>query len=256
MVLGSEKEVAVVDGQFSERWTVTLVGEQSSRFAAQATLGADMEEIERIDRIGPEGWLDEQLALPASSHLDELRRLQTDYGVAGSQEADRSPLFRRFAWWNRVMGAPDLLRQRVALALSEIFVVSDTMDLLFIHPESVASYYDTLLEHAFGSYEELLLAVTLHPAMGVYLSHLNNDRSDVAAGRFPDENYAREVMQLFSIGLFELERDGKRTSPSSRRSSPASASRDRAPRSAATRAIARCPWSCTRAITSPGSRSC
>ncbi len=182
--------------------------EQSSRFAAQATLGADMEEIERIDRIGPEGWLDEQLALPASDHLDELRRLQADYGVAGSQETDRSPIFRRFAWWNRVMGAPDLLRQRVALALSEIFVVSETMDLLFINPESVASYYDTLLEHAFGSYEELLLAVTLHPAMGAYLSHLNNDRSDVAAGRFPDENYAREVMQLFSIGLFELERDG------------------------------------------------
>ncbi len=151
------------------------------------------------------------------------------------------------------MDAPDLLRQRVALALSEIFVVSDTADALFLTPGSVASYYDLLLEHAFGSYEALLRAVSLHPAMGVYLSHLNNDRSDPALGRFPDENYAREVMQLFSIGLFELEADGSLRLDAilmplaiaamfSPRSSPDSACRGPAPPSAARPGIAGCPW--------------
>lgn len=182
--------------------------EQSSRFLAQATLGASMEEIERAEALGFESWIDEQLSMPTSSHLATMQRLQDQYGTPGDPITFESPTFRRFAWWEQVMTSPNVLRQRVALALSEIFVVSELMDLLFIHPESVASYYDLLLEHAFGSYEELLLAVTLHPAMGVYLSHLNNDRSNLALGRFPDENYAREVMQLFSIGLFELAPDG------------------------------------------------
>lgn len=182
--------------------------QQSSRFLAQASLGASMEEIEAAEALGFESWIDDQLALPPSFHLPALRRLQSDYADPASPVAFESPVFRRFAWWDRVMASPDVLRQRVALALSEIFVVSELVDLLFIHPESVASYYDVLVEHAFGSYEDLLLAVTLHPAMGVYLSHINNDRSNPAIGRFPDENYAREVMQLFSIGLFELAPDG------------------------------------------------
>ncbi len=183
--------------------------EQSSRFLAQATLGASMEDIERVEALGFESWIADQLALPPSRHAEALERLRAAYGDPALQSTSISPQFRRYAWWDRVMLAPDLLRQRVALALSEIFVVSEQMDQLFIRPDAVASYYDMLLENAFGSYEELLLDVTLHPAMGVYLSHLNNDRSDAAIGRFPDENYAREVMQLFSIGLFELEPDGR-----------------------------------------------
>jgi uncharacterized protein (DUF1800 family) len=184
------------------------VMEQSSRFLAQASLGASMEEIERVEALGFEPWIDEQLAMPVSSHLSTMRRLQAQYGIPADQDTFASPQFRRFAWWEEVMTAPDVLRQRVALALSEIFVISEFMDLLYINPDAVASYYDLLLEHSFGSYEELLLAVTLHPAMGTYLSHLNNDRSNPPLGRFPDENYAREVMQLFSIGLFELNPDG------------------------------------------------
>jgi uncharacterized protein (DUF1800 family) len=167
-----------------------------------------MEEIERVEALGFESWIDEQMAMPASSHLVAMQRLQALYGDPAKQSTYRSPQFRRFAWWEQALSAPDVLRQRVAMALSEIFVISELTDLLFISPESVASYYDLLLDHAFGSYEDLLLEVTLHPAMGVYLSHLNNNRSDLALGRFPDENYAREVMQLFSIGLFELNADG------------------------------------------------
>jgi uncharacterized protein (DUF1800 family) len=182
--------------------------EQASRFLAQATLGANMEEIERAEALGLDIWIDEQLALPRSSHLTTMLRLQDQYGDPLDPDTTVTPHFRRFAWWEETLTAPDVLRQRVALALSEIFVVSELMPLLYGHPQAIASFYDLLLEHSFGSYEELLLAVTLHPAMGAYLSHLNNDRSDSSLGRFPDENYAREIMQLFSIGLFELKPDG------------------------------------------------
>ncbi len=100
---------------------------------------------------------------------------------------------------------PDPLRQRVALALSELFVVSDKLaDTIADNPIGLANYYDMLLEDAFGNYRDLLLDVTLHPIMGTYLSHLRNEKSDPRRGRFPDENYAREIMQLFSIGLYQL----------------------------------------------------
>ncbi len=182
--------------------------ERSARFLAQASLGANMDEIERVEEMGFEAWLDEQFAIPPGHHLEVMHRLQDDYGDPALDLTESSPVFRRYAWWDRVMQSPDVLRQRVALALSEIFVISDLVDLLFINPDSVASYYDMLLDNAFGSFEELLLDVTLHPSMGVYLSHLYNDKADPVIGRYPDENYAREVMQLFSIGLFELNPNG------------------------------------------------
>lgn len=186
----------------------------ASAFLAHASLGASHEEIERTARLGVERWMDEQLQMEPSPHLPLLREIEERYAApaavsnAVNDDLRDSPIFRRFAWWERVMTGEDLLRQRVALALSEILVVSDLPDLLFLSPEAVASYYDVLLEHAFGSFEDLLLDVSLHPAMGIYLSHLNNARSDPRIGRFPDENYAREVMQLFSIGLVELDLDG------------------------------------------------
>ena len=205
---GSSDDGASASGGGAASVEPLTVAEQSSRFLAQASFGASMEEIERVEALGPEVWVDEQLGMPASLHAEEMVRLRAAFGDTTNDDTAQSPIFRQLAWWSRSLEAPDVLRQRVAMALSEIFVISENVDLLFVSPESVASYYDLLLEHAFGTYEELLLAVTLHPAMGVYLSHLNNDRSDPARGRFPDENYAREVMQLFSIGLFELAPDG------------------------------------------------
>jgi len=106
------------------------------------------------------------------------------------------------------MTSPDLLRQRIAFALSEIFVISRRVEFISDDTRGVANYYDLLLTHAFGNFRDLLLDVTLHPAMGAYLSHLGNRKADLSKNRYPDENYAREVMQLFSIGLFELNQDG------------------------------------------------
>jgi uncharacterized protein (DUF1800 family) len=105
---------------------------------------------------------------------------------------------------------PDTLRQRVAFALSEIFVISDRMETLAVQPEGMVAYYDMLLSHAFGNFRDLLYDVSVHPCMGVYLSHLHNRKPDPAANTFPDENYAREIMQLFSIGLWMLNPDGTR----------------------------------------------
>jgi len=126
------------------------------------------------------------------------------------------------AWWGRVMELPKLrpddtatqlpdpLRQRIGFCLSQIFVISDRMEDLGESPIGMANYYDMLLTHTFGNFRDLLVDVSLHPCMGIYLSHLGNQKANPAANRFPDENYAREIMQLFSIGLWQLHPDGTR----------------------------------------------
>ncbi|MEM1181376.1 MAG: DUF1800 domain-containing protein [Acidobacteriota bacterium] len=182
--------------------TVLRDREAASRFLAQCTFGGDLDLIDEVARTGPEDWLDDQLASPYSSALAEVNLLLEELGPEDS--------FRYFdwVWWDRALTAPDAVRHRVAFALSEIFVISRNLDELFDISLAVASFHDIFLRHAFGRFRDLLLEVALHPAMGLYLSHLNNRRSDPSANRFPDENFAREVMQLFSIGLFELNPDG------------------------------------------------
>jgi uncharacterized protein (DUF1800 family) len=178
---------------------VTTTPTEASRFLSQATLGTNWEEIHRTAGMGFEAWLDEQFGRPIGYHQPYLdQRSQLGLEVASEH--------RRWSWWEQVMQGPDPLRQRVALALSEHFVVSDELGSIGNTPQGLANYYDMLLANAFGNYRDLLLDVTLHPVMGVYLSHLKNEKS--APGRFPDENYAREIMQLFSIGLFLLHPDG------------------------------------------------
>ena len=184
----------------------------ASRLAAQATFGMDYAGIDQIARRGHEQWIDDQFAVPMSSHLSIVADIvaRRDAGEFEEFENDIEYLIfaRRLAWWHQSVTAPDELRQRVAFALSEIFVVSDSVDRLITFPDALSGYYDMLLRNSFGNFRELLRDVSLHPAMGIYLSHINNRRSDPVNNIFPDENYAREVMQLFSIGLFELNIDG------------------------------------------------
>ncbi len=183
----------------------TVSMEEASRFLSMATLGADYEEIEKVAEIGKEGWLEEQFNQPIGYNLPFTLEL---IELAFRNDFEEIHTFRRYSWWQQVMTSPDLLRQRVAFALSEIFVVSDRVDMLANHPEGLSSYYDILLKNAFGNFRDLFLDVTLHPVMGVYLSHINNKKANPEINRFPDENYARESMQLFSIGLDELNPDG------------------------------------------------
>lgn len=179
--------------------------EDASRFLSQATFGADERTVSRLARTGYERWLKREFRARPTSHLRDFarrtRRIREDDPLQAND-------WRRIVWWNAALHGRDTLRQRVALALSEIFVVSDRNDILADRPQALVSYYDVLVRHALGNYRDLLYDVSRHPAMGIYLSHLNNQRSDAVLNRFPDENYAREVMQLFSIGLHEIDVDG------------------------------------------------
>ncbi|MEL6300506.1 MAG: DUF1800 domain-containing protein [Pseudomonadota bacterium] len=177
-----------------------------------ASFGLDYADLESATRLGAEGWLDQQFALPPTFHRSTMEGIlaRRAAGEFDAFENDIEYLIfaRRIGWWHNTLTARDTVRQRVAYALSQIFVVSDNVDTLEVYPYALNTYYDVLLEHAFGNFRDLLREVTLSPAMGLYLSHLNNRAADPIRNIFPDENYAREVMQLFSIGLFELNIDG------------------------------------------------
>src|SRR5688572_31945856 len=173
----------------------------AARFLTQATFGPDAASLDRLQRLGYSTWLREQYEMAPSLHRPELEaRAQ---GGESIQQAQRQEL-----WWRHAITASDQLRQRMAFALSQIFVVSDRSGALVNDAIGLAEYYDILVRHAFGSYRELLAQVSLSPQMGRYLSHLRNRKPDPARNIKPDENYAREVMQLFSVGLVQLQIDG------------------------------------------------
>lgn len=173
---------------------------QASRLLGQASFGATMPEIERLASSGINAWLDDQFSKPQSLH----RAYMDSIAASTGQNPNQNNFYESF--WQQAALGEDQLRQRVAFALSQIFVVSFQDSTVANFPRGVASYYDTLATHAFGNYRGLLEAVSLHPMMGIYLTSLRNQKE--SGNRVPDENYAREVMQLFSIGLYELNQDG------------------------------------------------
>lgn len=200
--------------------------QSTSRFLMQATLGVNYATIKQVSETGIENWLNTQLNMPVKSHQtfesstrniwQHFRhKLLDKHGEAAINGEGNNPAlpykwYFHMAWWQHTLASHDeLLRQRVAQALSEILVISDN-SALELDAVGMASFYDLLYNHAFGNYAELLYDVSLHPCMGVYLSHMNNRKADPAQHIHPDENYAREVMQLFSIGLYELNPDGSR----------------------------------------------
>jgi uncharacterized protein (DUF1800 family) len=199
--------------------------ENASLFLMQSTLGADYETIDAVTRQGIENWLDAQLdgnVQAGDSYLEGTqtvwnvfrKALLDTHGEAAINGAGNDPAlpywyYFRMAWWDKALSTQteQLVRQRVAQALSEIIVISDKSNLQ-LNALGMASFYDILYKNAFGSYRDILEAVSLHPVMGVYLSHMNNAKEDPANNIHPDENYAREIMQLFTIGLHELNADG------------------------------------------------
>lgn len=173
-----------------------------SRFLAQATFGPNSTEISRVQQIGYGSWFDEQFGLPArSAHQQYL-----DAVLASGSSATDSHVANTF--WKQATTGSDQLRQRAAFALSQIFVVSLQDSTVAQYRRGVASYLDMLGREAFGTYRSLLEAVARHPMMGIYLSHLANQKEDPTRNRVPDQNFAREIMQLMSIGLHELQADG------------------------------------------------
>jgi uncharacterized protein (DUF1800 family) len=172
----------------------------AARFLIQASYGPTLEDVNSVTQLGYAGWINQQMAMPIVSHLGYVDALP------GPREELPSEHTRESIWKLAIMGN-DQLRQRVALALSEILVVSDQDDDLG-GAEGVALYMDILQRNAFGNFRNLLQEVTLSPAMGVYLDMLSNDKEDPDSGRNPNENFARELLQLFSIGLYRLHPDG------------------------------------------------
>ena len=115
---------------------------------------------------------------------------------------------KEIIWYEAVINGTDQLRQRMAWALSQFFVVGEIGSDHSQLGERWTNYYDIFVRNAFGNFRDILSEVTWSPHMGYYLSHLNNKKANAEDGTFPDENFAREVMQLFTIGLWELNQDG------------------------------------------------
>lgn len=188
--------------------------EEASRFLTQATFGPDYDEIVKLSNTTLQKWLDTQFNMSITSTVGyaESQDWVFDYPLIISRSADSSLL-------NVMLEAPDQLRQRMAYALSQIFVVSrDVSNGINERPLYYLDYYDLLLQNSFGNYRDLLESVTKNAVMGFYLTMILNAPANTQVGppahpasffvSSPDENYAREVMQLFSIGLVELNLDG------------------------------------------------
>ena len=203
---------------------VTTTSADIWRLLSQATFGASQAEAARVNSLGIAGWITDQMAQPISGYPDsKYNRIQLNTSAdcttampGGGNYPGDSPQaicardhltlagIQRDFFTNAAF-APDQLRQRVAWALSQVIVTSaNEPDLSYAHVMS--RFQNILFEEAFGNYENLLRRVTYNPAMGNYLDMVNNDRP--AGARVPNENYSREIMQLFSVGLFELNSDG------------------------------------------------
>lgn len=187
---------------------------EAARFLYQAAFGGTKNQTNELASTqNYEGWIDDQMSLPRTNYLNATRQAYTlakqrDQQLNnGTSDMDYNEVHFQYAWWNSAMTRPDVLRQRIAFALSEVFVISTDSDIRN-DGDGAASYYDMLMENAFGNFRELLEDVTYSPAMGIYLSHFQNQKADEEANIFPDENFAREIMQLFTIGLYELNLNG------------------------------------------------
>jgi uncharacterized protein (DUF1800 family) len=181
--------------------------QEAARFLTQASFGPTPDSAELLMKLGYAGWIDYQFGLPATSNrayweaADAAIKLVTPTSGAGQDQVWES-------FWKQATTSKDQLRLRTAYALSQIFVISAVDGNVGNEPRALAAWLDMLGDKGLGSYRDLLETVSLHPLMGLYLTSLHNQKADAATGRVPDENYAREVMQLFSIGLTRLNPDG------------------------------------------------
>ena len=210
---------------------VTASYADAFRLLRQASFGPNESSLQEVQALGIQGWIEEQIAMPSAyvsgtddrpSHLQMLESMATTvepalewFRQSGTGEryffGDVSSFTDRYqnsVWYANALDAPDQLRQRVAYALSQILVVSHTEFPLERRAEALAHYYDILARHAFGNFRDLIGDVARSPAMGVFLSHQGNRKGNPARNTLPDENFARELMQLFTIGLYELNLDG------------------------------------------------
>jgi uncharacterized protein (DUF1800 family) len=181
--------------------------DQASRFLAQASMGATREHIARVQELGYAGWIDEQMAMPASqTRWDAM--VEGGYAVLANKNSSTGfdPVN-----WRKLLTSSDTLRQRITFALSEILVIGVDGIGGTWRGMTAAHYLDLLEANAFGNYRTLLQQVSTSAAMGEYLTFRGNRKYNATTGALPDENYARELMQLFTIGLLHLNLNGTAT---------------------------------------------
>ncbi len=177
---------------------------QASRFLAQSTMGATRPMIESVVSRRYEGWIDDQFALPrATSHWNWL--VANGYSAATYINSEAG---FDVTMWRQMIVEPDQLRQRVGMALLDLLVVGIGGVNLNWKQFATAAYVDVLLDNAFGNYRTIMDAITTSAAMGSFLTFLGNRKANATTGAQPDENYARELMQLFTLGLYQLNTDG------------------------------------------------
>ncbi len=183
---------------FSQTTTAQMTDRAAARFLDQATWGPTPGSITALEQMGITNWLEMQFSAPTSDLPD-----QPLLNAAGKNNTNLAPVTA--ALFQNTVTGPDQLRQRVAFALSEIWVVSQTT----VPPAyAFPPYWRIFRNNAFRSYRDVMKAVTLSPAMGNYLNMANNNKANAAKGTAANENYARELMQLFTLGLYELNPDG------------------------------------------------
>ncbi len=180
----------------------------ASRFAAQSTFGRNLTQIDAIKNMGYEAWINDQFTKTPTILLPTMTSIWSQIYALDPDAFGPYSLHFNYAWWQTNMTNQDMLRQRVAYALSQILVTSAVNNDLGQYGEAMCSYYDIFITKGFDNYKDILLAVTKHPSMGFYLSHFNNPKANPALNINPDQNYAREIMQLFTVGLFQLNQDG------------------------------------------------
>lgn len=182
----------------SKPYTHLETREEAARFLIQAGFGGTDADIDALVGTDAADWIVAEMRKPATNMLPLM---QARYATREETDGNHSRLI-----WQTLLTADDELRQRMMFALSQIFVIST--DSFFDQGFGTAYYTDLLTNQAFGNYRTLLEDVTYSPAMSRYLTYYRNRKGDPRSGRMPDENYAREILQLFSIGLVELEMDG------------------------------------------------
>ena len=190
--------------------TVTpITAKQASRFLSQAAIGYSRAEMSDVTSQGFNGWLGSQFGMPRPQRFWDFLTAN-GYSAAANQnnQAGFDPMM-----WSQLMNGGDVLRQRVGLALLSQWVVSiDGISTPF-RQFAMAAYLDKLWDNAFGNFRDIMEAVSTSTAMGLYLTFLGNRKANAATGSIPDENYARELMQLFTIGLSQLNMDGTLKQP-------------------------------------------
>jgi uncharacterized protein (DUF1800 family) len=186
---------------------IQQIDRASARFLQRAQFSSTENEISAVRTLGAQTWLIQQMSLPPSQSAWDWMIAQ-GYSTIDSNNNYNNSTQANYMAWQRIMAAPDGVRQRIALALSEFFVVGTSGVQLNWPQFAMAAYWDVLANNAFGNYRTLLEEITLNVAMGEFLNTMGNQKENAATGRVPDENYAREVMQLFSIGLLNLNING------------------------------------------------